>query len=166
MFRLFSVCKNTRKTNGQNVLQNQHRNIFYNFSGHRELKPTASEVLTCYLERCKEPPWTSYFVKYSSITDDQWGKSHFNWKVGQSNYHILRTGCFPYIKYHCTKRDEQNLTIDDYFFRCIKVINLGIPCLAYGLAATFLIKHVEQVETSKGNISIYFLYPEDKGSLF
>lgn len=26
-------------------------------------KPTASEVLTCYLRQCNEPPWTSYFVK-------------------------------------------------------------------------------------------------------
>lgn len=67
----------------------------------------------------------SYFFQYSSITDDQWGKSHFNWKVGKSNYHILRTGCYPYIKYHCSKRSVQNLILEDYFFRCIKVLNLG-----------------------------------------
>ncbi|XP_044263716.1 uncharacterized protein C15orf61 homolog [Tribolium madens] len=129
-------------------------------------KPTSSEVLSCYLKQCEEPPWTSYFVKYSSVNDDQWGKSHFNWRVGNSNYHILRTGCFPYIKYHCSKRPEQNLVVEDYFFRCIKVLNLGIPCLAYGIAAIFLIKHHESVVTSKGNVKIYFLYPEDKGAQY
>ncbi|CAH1109776.1 unnamed protein product [Psylliodes chrysocephalus] len=142
----------------------QTRHIFYNF--YNVGKPRASEVLTSYIEQCSEPPWTSYFIKYSSIVDDQWGKSHFNWKVGASNYHILRTGCFPYIKYHCTKRSHQNLDIDDIFFRGIKVLNLGLPCLAYGLAAIYLIKHTEVVKTNKGNIKIYFLYPEDKGSLY
>ncbi|KAJ8910777.1 hypothetical protein NQ315_015118 [Exocentrus adspersus] len=149
------------------VLRKQQvRTIFYNFGKNRNNKPTSSEVLTCYLKQCREPPWTSYFVKYSSVIDDQWGKSHFNWNVGHSNYHILRTGCFPFIKYHCTKRNVQSLILDDCFFRAIKVLNLGIPCLAYGIAATFLIKHVETVNTSKGTISIYFLYPEDKGSLY
>lgn len=27
------------------------------------VKPTSSQVLTAYLSQCKEPPWTSYFVK-------------------------------------------------------------------------------------------------------
>ncbi|CAH2002343.1 unnamed protein product [Acanthoscelides obtectus] len=103
----------------------QRRSIFYNFKNRKANKPTGSEVLTSYLKQCKEPPWTSYFVKYSDIVDDQWGKSHFNWLVGFSNYHILRTGCFPYIKYHCTKRAVQDLSVDDYFFKAIKVLNLG-----------------------------------------
>ncbi|XP_044763096.1 uncharacterized protein C15orf61-like isoform X1 [Coccinella septempunctata] len=129
-------------------------------------KPTSSEVLTNYLLQCNEPPWTSYFVKYSNVIDDQWGKSHFNWTVGNSNYHILRTGCYPYIKYHCTKRPKEDLRFEDYFFRFIKVFNLGIPCLAYGCAAIFLITYKEIVETPGGNVYIYFLYKEDKGSLY
>ncbi|XP_068894310.1 uncharacterized protein C15orf61 [Tenebrio molitor] len=140
---------------------------FFQFSNRNQIiPPKASDVLSCYLKQCQQPPWTSYFVKYSSVRDDQWGKSHFNWKVGNSNYHILRTGCYPYIKYHCTKRPFQNLTMDDYFFRFIKVFNLGIPCLAYGIAAIFLIKHTEPVDTPNGIIKIYFLYPEDKGSKY
>lgn len=34
-------------------------------------------------------------------------------------------GCYPYIKYHCTRRPYQDLTFEDLFFRAIKVFNLG-----------------------------------------
>ncbi|KAM3967279.1 uncharacterized protein C15orf61-like isoform 1-T1 [Aphomia sociella] len=129
-------------------------------------KPTSSEVLTAYLMQCNEPPWTSYFVKYRSIKDDQFGMSNFNWKVGSSNYQILRTGCFPYIKYHCSKRKPEDLETSDKFMRAIKIVNLGIPCLLYGLAATQLIKHEEIVNTNKGPVTIYFLLPEHKGSQY
>ncbi|RVE42876.1 hypothetical protein evm_012494 [Chilo suppressalis] len=129
-------------------------------------RPTSSDVLTSYLAQCNEPPWTSYFVKYSSVKDDQFGMSNFNWNVGSSNYQILRTGCFPYIKYHCSKREKENLDVSDKFMRAVKVINLGIPCLLYGLAATQLITHSEIVHTSKGPVKIYFLLPEHKGSQY
>ncbi|XP_043479200.1 uncharacterized protein C15orf61 homolog isoform X1 [Leptopilina heterotoma] len=132
----------------------------------RRPKPLSSEVLTSYLLQTKEPPWTSYFVKYADITNDQRGMSHFNWPAGKSNYHILRTGCFPYIKYHCTKRSKQDLTLEDKFFKAIKILNLGIPTLLYGLAATQLIRHKELVRTNKGEVTIYFLLPEDKGSQY
>jgi hypothetical protein len=94
-------------------------------STQHSFRPTSSQVLSCYLKQCSEPPWTSYFVKYSSVIDDQRGWSHFNWPVGSSNYHVLRTGCYPYIKYHCSRRPHQDLTLEDKFFRFIKVINLG-----------------------------------------
>lgn len=89
------------------------------------------------------------------------------------------------MKYHCTKRPFQDLSLDDNFFRIMKVINLGknninhvgyqwfiknfiflgIPLLFYGMAAIALIKHTEIVSMSDGQkIAIYFLYPEDKGS--
>ncbi|XP_047525591.1 uncharacterized protein C15orf61 isoform X1 [Pieris napi] len=129
-------------------------------------RPRASEVLTAYLLQCKEPPWTSYFVKYSSVKDDQFGMSNFNWKVNSSNYQILRTGCFPYIKYHCSKKIEEDLNFSDKFMRFIKVANFGIPCLLYGLAATQLIRHKEIVYTDKGPVTIYFLLPEHKGSQY
>ncbi|KOB64458.1 Uncharacterized protein OBRU01_24243 [Operophtera brumata] len=47
-------------------------------------KPTSSEVLTAYLMQCNEPPWTSYFVKYSSVKDDQFGKNTMS---------AVRAGC-------------------------------------------------------------------------
>ncbi|XP_037026808.1 uncharacterized protein C15orf61 homolog [Bradysia coprophila] len=132
----------------------------------RLIKPRASDVLTTYLKQCNEPPWTSYFIKQKDVSNDQWGKSHFNWTLDSgNNYHILRTGCYPYMKYHCSKRPYQDLSLDDNFFRVMKVINLGIPLLFYGLAAIALIKHTEIVHMADGQkVPIYFLYPEDKGS--
>ncbi|XP_064551325.1 uncharacterized protein C15orf61 homolog [Drosophila montana] len=94
--------------------------------------------------------------------------SHFNWTLDTgANYHILRTGCYPYMKYHCSKREVQDLTLEDNFFRFLKVINLGLPMLFYGLAAIRLISHKEIVRVSDTvEVPIYFLYAEDKGSRF
>ncbi|KAL6434105.1 hypothetical protein ACFW04_005921 [Cataglyphis niger] len=91
----------------------------------KKKKPLASEVLTSYLLQTGEPPWTSYFVRYADVVNDQRGMSHFNWPAGDSNYHVLRTGCFPYIKYHCSKRPAQDLSSEDRFFKAIKILNLG-----------------------------------------
>ena len=44
-------------------------------------RPPASQVLTYHLKQRGLPHWTSYFVKWKDITNDQWGFSHFNWKV-------------------------------------------------------------------------------------
>ncbi|XP_055905423.1 uncharacterized protein C15orf61 homolog [Eupeodes corollae] len=132
------------------------------------LKPKASEVLTAYLKQCNEPPWTSYFVKLKDVQNDQYGRSHFNWTLDTgTNYHILRTGCYPYLKYHCSKREYQDLTIEDKFFRFLKIVNFGLPMLFYGLAAIRLISHTEVVDVNeKTKVPIYFLYEEDKGSRF
>ncbi|XP_018784673.1 PREDICTED: uncharacterized protein C15orf61 homolog isoform X4 [Bactrocera latifrons] len=77
------------------------------------MKPKASEILTAYLKQCNEPPWTSYFVKFRDVENDQRGMSHFNWTLySGANYHILRTGCYPYMKYHCSKRAIQDLSME------------------------------------------------------
>ena len=129
-------------------------------------KPKASEVLTQHLRERGLPEWTSYFVRYKSVVNDNFAMSHFNWRVDGQNYHILRTGCFPFIKYHCSKRTWQDLKLENNILTLLKCLNLGIPTLAYGIAACFLIKHEEIVRTGNGDVKIYFLMAEEKGAMF
>ncbi|KAK3595144.1 hypothetical protein CHS0354_028576 [Potamilus streckersoni] len=129
-------------------------------------RPLASEVLTCQLRQRDLPCWTSFCVYKWSIVNDQFGLSHFNWEVDGVNYHILRTGCFPYIKYHCSRRPYQDLTTENTFFTVLKIINVGIPTLAYGIGSWMLIKFEEEVKTSKGTVKVYFLNKEDRNAQY
>lgn len=140
----------------------QTRRIFQN----TKLKPKASEVLTQHLRQRGLPNWTSYFVRYKSVMNDNFAMSHFNWLVDGQNYHILRTGCFPFIKYHCSKRPWQDLKLENNILTLLKILNLGIPTLAYGIVAFFLIKHEETVKTVNGDVKIYFLMEEEKDAMF
>ncbi|ESO87497.1 hypothetical protein LOTGIDRAFT_194248 [Lottia gigantea] len=128
-------------------------------------KPLASEVLSCHLRQRQLPHWTSFCIYRQTVVNDHFGLSHFNWTVDGVNYHILRTGCFPFVKYHCTKRPHQDLVFDDTFFTWLKFMNLGLPTLAYGVASWMLIRISEDIITSKGVVRIYFLLKEDKGAV-
>lgn len=97
---------------------------FYFIKNKLNEKPLASEVLTAQLN--SSPYWTSYFVPYRSILNDQFAYSHFNWTNRHGvNYHILRIGCYPYIKYHCSRRSFQDLSIEDRVYTILKCIILG-----------------------------------------
>ncbi|KAK7010673.1 hypothetical protein BgiMline_002292 [Biomphalaria glabrata] len=124
-------------------------------------KPLASEVLTRHLSQRKLPHWTSFCVYYHDVINDQFGESHFNWQVDGKNYHILRTGCFPFIKYHCSSRPYADLEAENAFYTFLKILNLGIPTLAYGIGSWFLVKHSEEVIMPDGIVvKVYFLNKE------
>jgi len=128
-------------------------------------KPLASEVLTSYIVQRNFPHWTSYFVRYKDVEDDHHGKSHFNYQVHGRNYEILRTGCYPYIKFHCSLVEPKNdLVFSNRFINILKVTNLCIPCLLYGIYAFFFISHAERVQ--KNGIDLFFLIPENKNARF
>ncbi|VDM68330.1 unnamed protein product [Strongylus vulgaris] len=86
-----------------------------------------------------------------------------NEKKKSSPVFFFRVGCYPYIKYHCTKRPVQDLSADNTLYRLITIANLGIPCLLYGLAAVGLIKHTETVEDEQTHktVRIHFLIKEE-----
>ncbi|XP_028823194.1 uncharacterized protein C15orf61-like isoform X2 [Denticeps clupeoides] len=151
-------------------------------------RPDASEVLTRHLAQRGLPPWTSFCVRYSAVNNDQFGRSSFNWEVQGQNYQILRTGCFPFIKYHCTRAPAQDLRRQDRFFGALKLANLGqwrdgvsgtrgapltlrllpagLPCLAYGVGSWMMVGASETVRTSAGPVTVYFLYREQEGARF
>ncbi|XP_012865355.1 PREDICTED: uncharacterized protein C15orf61 homolog [Dipodomys ordii] len=87
-------------------------------------------------------------------------------EAASANYHVLRTGCFPFIKYHCSKAPWQDLAPQDRFFTALKVVNLGIPTLLYGLGSWLFARVTETVHTSYGPITIYFLNKEDEGAMY
>ncbi|GFO34222.1 chromosome 15 open reading frame 61 [Plakobranchus ocellatus] len=130
-------------------------------------KPAASEVLTLHLRQRNLPHWTSYFVYYQDVWNDQFGLSYFNWKVDGKNYQILRTGCYPFIKYHCSSRAYSDLTAENNLYTLLKLLNLGIPTLAYGLGSWFLIKYSEDVVMPDGNIiKVYFMNKEIPDAMY
>lgn len=45
------------------------------------------------------------------------------------------------------------------------VVFTGIPTLVYGISSWMLIRVQEDVVTSKGTVTIYFLLPEDRNSV-
>ena len=127
----------------------------------REALPPSSLVLSCMLRQAGHPSLTAWYVARGEATDDQWGQSHFNWEVDGINYHVLRTGAFPFIKYHATRKPTQDLSAEDIFFRVLKCVHVGVPTLLYGLAGLLWARHTEKVTLPDGkHATIYFWYPE------
>ena len=120
----------------------------------------SSEVVSAYIRQRKYPSWTAFYMKQRDVVNDQFGQSHFNWNVDGINYHVLRTGCYPLIKFHCTKAPYSNLVIENIFYGVLKLINFGIPCFLYGISGIFLAKHKETVCIGGSKIELSFWYKE------
>ena len=75
----------------------------------------------------------SRYVPYCEVENDLFCRSHFNFEVDGLNYHILRTGAFPFVKFHCSQRPKEDLRIEDVFYGTLKVLNLGLTESATGL---------------------------------
>lgn len=128
--------------------------------------PKSSDILRTYLKQRNLTSWTAFYVPRCEVQNDLWGQSHFNFEVEQANYHVLRTGAFPFVKFHCTLRPKgQDLTLENHFYNGLKVINFGFPTLLYGLAGLIWANHTEQV-TVKGYppVTIHFWYKETHDS--
>ncbi len=124
-------------------------------------KPKSSIVLETYLKNRNLTTWTAFYVPQCDVENDLWGKSHFNFQVKESNYHVLRTGAYPFIKFHCTLRPKEDLTFENHFYNVLKVANFGIPMLLYGIAGLIWANHQETVKIDGfPPITIYFWYRE------
>ena len=108
------------------------KEMIYNLINRKNAKLNkASEVLSYYLRQRNYPHWTAYFVKYKDVVNDQFFQSCFIHHVDKREYLIMRTGCFPFIKYHCSKMDKNeydpaHIRLQNKFFNIIKVANFGI----------------------------------------
>jgi len=131
----------------------------------RQNKPLSSEVLTLHLQQRFLPHWTAFCMFQHEVINDQFGKSHFNWEVDGKNYQVLRTGCYPFIKYHCSSRPYSDLNFDNKFYGALKILNLGIPTLAYGIVSWLFVKHSDHVLMPDGNkIKVFFWFKEIPGA--
>jgi len=125
--------------------------------------PKSSTVLRAYLQHRNCPDWTAFYVPYCQAENDLYGKSHFNFQVKPgANYHVLRTGAFPFVKFHCTRRPTADLQLEDRFYLCLKLLNFGLPTLVYGLAGLALARHTETIWVEGESITLLFWYMEDR----
>ena len=138
-------------------------NLVLRSASSKQNLPKSSVVLEKYLKQRSLPSWTAFYVPQSDVQNDLWGQSHFNFKVDEkANYHVLRTGAFPFIKFHCTQRPEgQDLSLENHFYNVLKVLNFGFPCFLYGIAGLLWANHIEEVKVEgRAPIKIYFWYRE------
>ncbi len=129
---------------------------------HEADLPKSSEVLTAYLRHRQCPSWTAFYLPLCQVKNDLFGCSHFNHRLDDDhNYHVLRTGAFPFVKFHCTLRPEQDLTLENTFYNVLKVANLGFPCFLYGCAGLLWTKYEERFQFDDTNaVTLFFWYKE------
>ena len=134
-------------------------------------RPRASSILTHHLAQCeaRQQYWTSFFVPYRCLLDDHFAMSNFYFTTASgASYEILRTGCWPYIKYHCTRvKTTPDLTLTNATIRACKVA-LWVACPLYGCAAFFLLfsPKAGTIKYEQPRAILYFLIDENKREFF
>ena len=60
----------------------------------------------------------------------------------------------------------QDLSVENYLFTALKIVNFGFPCLLYGIAGRLWAKHIEKIAVEKTGqiVELKFWYAEDKGN--
>lgn len=58
------------------------------------------------------------------------------------------------------------MKFENNIFMLLKILNLGIFILVYGIVVFFLIKYEEIVKIVNGDVKIYFLMEEEKDVMF
>ncbi|VDO29665.1 unnamed protein product, partial [Onchocerca flexuosa] len=63
----------------------------------------------------------------------------------------FRIGCYPYIKYHCTKGPWKDFSVEN-----------RLPCLLYGLIAQAFIRHTDYIvdKNTGQKVAVKFLLKE------
>ncbi len=101
--------------------------------------PLLSRVLLHRLRQC--PPgcdYTSFFVRQSALQDDCASQS----VVPMLGWKCYRAQCWPFVKLYCRRERMASATtalpdvhLENKMLGALKILNLGIPFLIYGLAA-------------------------------
>lgn len=122
----------------------------------------AERVLEACLRKQGLPWITSFFLDLDTCDGHalRW-RSHFRVQVEKANYNILHVGCFPFIKFHCTRAESaRSLVLDNILINCLKAINCGVPQIVYGCISWLLITRQETILVDGQILTVSFLRQE------
>ncbi len=101
--------------------------------------PLLSAILLHRLRQCPTGcEYTSFFVRQSALLDDCASQS----VVPMLGWKVYRAQCWPFVKLYCRREHvasaataPPDVHLENKMLGALKIINLGIPFLIYGLAA-------------------------------
>ncbi|KAK6030140.1 hypothetical protein OSTOST_03737 [Ostertagia ostertagi] len=105
------------------------------------------------------PKWERHLTLSSTLSP-----SYRSFKRKKVFFEIFffRVGCFPYIKYHCTKRPVQDLSAENRLYRLITVVNLGIHAFCTAWQRSHLSGTPRQLKTSRRRKLFAYIFSSRK----